>query len=121
MRIVSIVSVHCSSTSFVQKPLRRCRAFPQAKLSVCHFSSWIAISWGEPRPARIGMTPGMGLSARFLMYFSASLQCWMNSAGRATRMSLEPRTAMAFSFLSPMTAPTPRRLALERPCSMEAK
>ena len=31
-----------------------------------------------------------------------------------------PRTAMAFTRLSPITAPIPPRLALERPCSMEA-
>ena len=67
------------------------------------------------------MTPGIGFLSRFLMYFSASLQCWMNSTGRAMLMSFVPRTAMALRFLSPMTAPTPRRLALERPCSMEAK
>ena len=36
-------------------------------------------------------------------------------------MSFEPRTAMAFRFLSPMIAPIPWRLALARPCSMEAK
>ncbi len=45
----------------------------------------------------------------------------MNSAGRATLISFDPRTAIAFRFLSPITAPTPRRLALDRPCSMEAK
>ena len=67
------------------------------------------------------MTPGIGFLSRFLMYFSASLQCCMNSAGRAMLMSFDPRTAIALRFLSPMMAPTPRRLALERPCSMEAK
>ena len=55
------------------------------------------------------------------MNLRASLQSLMNSAGLAMLMSLVPRTAIALRFLSPMTAPQPRRLQLERPCSMEAK
>jgi len=43
-----------------------------------------------------------------------------SSAGLATLTSLVPRTAIAFNPLSPITAPMPPRLALERPCSMEA-
>jgi hypothetical protein len=31
-----------------------------------------------------------------------------------------PRTAIAFTPLPPITAPPPRRLALDLPCSMEA-
>ena len=121
VRIVSMVPVHSSWTSSVQKSLLRSRALPHTKLSVCHFSSSICISCGDPSPAKIGITPGIGFSSRFLMYFSASLQCSMNSPGRAMWMSFDPRTAMALRFLSPMTAPTPSRLALARPCSMEAK
>ncbi len=121
VRMLSMVSVQLFSTSSVQKPLRRRRELPQAKFSVCHFSSWMAISCGEPRPARMGMTPGIGFSLRCLMNVSTSLQSSMNSAGRATWTSLEPRTATALRLLSPITAPIPPRLALERPCSMEAK
>ncbi len=75
VRIVSMVLVHRSWISSVQKPLRRWRALPHTKFSVCHFSSWIAISCGEPSPARIGITPGIGFLSRFLMYWRASLQC----------------------------------------------
>ena len=70
VRIVSMVSVHCSATSSVQKPFRRWRALPQTKFSVCHCSSWTTISCGEPRPATMGMTPGIGFFSRTLMYFS---------------------------------------------------
>ena len=90
VRMVSMVFVHCSWISSVQKPFLRWRAFPHMKFSVCHFSSWIAISWGDPSPARMGMTPGMGFLSRFLMYFRASLQCWMNSTGWAMLMSFVP-------------------------------
>ena len=45
----------------------------------------------------------------------------MNSAGRAMLISFVPRTTIAFNPLSPMTAPMPSRLALDLPCSMEAK
>ena len=44
----------------------------------------------------------------------------MYLAGSATLMSLLPRTATALRPLSPITAPMPPRLALERPCSIDA-
>ncbi len=117
----SMVSVQSRAISSFQNPLRRSLELPHMKFSVCHFSSWTFISWGEPSPARMGMTPGMGFSLRNWMYSRTSLHSSMNSLGRATLTSLVPRTTTALSPLSPMTAPMPWRLALERPCSMEAK
>ena len=58
--MLSMVSVQALATSSLQKSLRRSRELPQEKFSVCHFSSWTFISWGDPSPARMGMTPGMG-------------------------------------------------------------
>ena len=58
---------HAFAISSVQKPFRRTRELPHMKFSVCHFSSWTFISWGEPSPAKIGMTPLIGLSSRHLM------------------------------------------------------
>ena len=68
----------------------------------------------------MGITPGIGFSFRILMYSITPLHISINSAGRATLMSLVPRTAIALRPLSPMTAPRPPRLALDLPCSMEA-
>jgi hypothetical protein len=116
----SCVVVQSSSCSLLQKSRRRVRAFPQAKLSVCHFSSVCFISCGDPIPDRIVITPGMGLALRYLMYTITFWISSMNSAPRARQTSFEPLTTSALTRLSPMTAPPPSRLALERPCSMEA-
>ena len=75
------------------------------KFSVCHFSSWAFISCGDPSPAKMGITPGTGFSSRTFIYFSTSLQSSINSAGRAILTSFVPRTAIAFTPLSPITAP----------------
>ena len=117
----SNVSVQRRSTSSLQNSLRRRRELPHAKFSVCHFSSWTAISCGDPRPARIGITPGIGLSPRHLDVVEHLVADLDNSAGRAMLTSLVPRTAIALRRLSPMTAPIPPRLALDLPCSIDAK
>ena len=74
VRILSKVCFHCCATSSFQKSFLRTREFPHMKFSVCHFSSWTFISCGDPSPAKMGMTPGIGLSLRNLMYCITSLQ-----------------------------------------------
>ena len=75
------------------------------KFSVCHFSSWTCISCGDPSPCKMVMTPGIGFSLRNFIYSSTSWQSSRYSAGCAILMSPVPRTTIAFTPLSPITAP----------------
>src|SRR5450830_1199102 len=88
VRTCSWVSFHFCSISCVQKSLRRVRELPQVKLVVCHSSSTMAISCGEPSPCRIGGTFLIGFSPRNLMYLSTSSHNSMYLTGSATLMSL---------------------------------
>ena len=121
VRMVSMVSNHSFAISSFQKSFLRVREFPHMKFSVCHFSSCTFISCGDPSPAKMGMTPGTGFSFRIFIYSSTSVQSCRYSAGWATLRSFVPRTTIAFTPLSPITAPIPPLLALDLPCSMEAK
>ena len=51
------VSVHFSATSLVQKSLRRVRALPHMKFSVCHFSSCDCHLLRRPEPGQDGHDP----------------------------------------------------------------
>src|SRR5260370_628917 len=65
----------------------------------------------EPAGRGVGVeiaTTGVGASGSFLR--TARIAC-MNSAGRATLTPRVPRTATAFRFFEPITAPTPDRPA----------
>src|SRR5665647_3732946 len=86
VRTFSWDSFHFCSISCVQKSLRRVRELPQVKLVVCHSSSTMAISCGEPRPCRIGGTPWIGWSARYLMYLRTPSHSSMYLTGSATLM-----------------------------------
>ena len=87
--------VQRSCSSALQKSLRRVRALPQAKWLWWKLSS-SSSAIQSPHPLLVAISVWM----RWVISNS--------SAGFAILMSLVPRTAIAFSRLSPMMTPTPR-------------